>query len=182
MSHDEIFSPSILILLGIGLVIVLVGAGIESPDEPAANPQTTQAQLVSPAPPSPSPTILGDKERGNLMDEWKTTRELLAKFDDRIHDLGHWGTGFVTGLLAVESFLLSQPSGSTIPLPVPVKMVVVVATLVLIFSLRILQSRHETFQLAAAIRARSIERILGLELTGVISQAHTIGRLWWLTN
>src|SRR5438093_13574796 len=110
---------------------------MESPDEPAVKPPTPPAQLVPPAPPAPSPTPLGDKERGTLMSEWKTTRELLAKFDDRIHDLGHWGTGFVTGLLAVESFLLSQPSGSTIPLPVPVKMVVVVATLVFIVSLAI---------------------------------------------
>lgn len=41
-----------------------------------------------------------------LIDEWKTARSVLKEFDDRLHELRKYGFTLVTGLLAIQGFLL----------------------------------------------------------------------------
>lgn len=47
------------------------------------------------------------------MEEWKEVRGVLEAFDDRIHDLRKYGFTLITGLLAIQGFLLpSIPTGA----------------------------------------------------------------------
>ena len=132
--------------------------------------------------PAPVPTPLDDETVKRLLEEWKTGREVLAKFDERIHDLSHWGIGFITALLTAESFLLPHSVLQTAALEPPIKTLVISVTLLLILSLRVVQRFYELFLAAAAVRTRAIEKLLGLDLTEVIAQVYHIDRMRWLGN
>jgi hypothetical protein len=106
--------------------------------------------------------------------EWETARDVLQKFDDRIHDLRKYGFTFVTALLTAQSLLVPfvvNQTGST-GVPDIVKFGVIAATLLLVVTLRLLERNYQLFQQAAAVRALILERRLNLELTETISQRY----------
>jgi hypothetical protein len=106
---------------------------------------------------------------GNVLEEWKSVREILAKFDDRILDLRKIGFSLLTALLAAQSLLI--PSFyQTSSLPPAIKLTVIVATLLLIVTVRLIEKNYELFQEAAATRAVVLERDLNLEITETISE------------
>ena len=115
-----------------------------------------------------------------LQKEWDKCRDFLVKFDDHIHDLRHYGTGFITALLAAEAILLPSATGKGAI--AVVKMTVIVITLVLIFTLRLTERNYELFQQASSVRAEAIERLLGLDLTGGISETFSMDRMGILVN
>jgi hypothetical protein len=113
----------------------------------------------------------------NLMKEWETSRELLKDFDERLHDLRKYGFTFVTGLLAVEGFLVAATDvNSMVAL---VKWSVIAVNLLLIVSLRVIDRNYQIFQGAAATRALVLERILNLELTEIISDRYANRGIAW---
>lgn len=117
------------------------------------------------------------------LEEWKTAREVLRQFDDRIHELRKHGFTVVTTLLTINSFLLTAsivpaPSGGTESLPDLTKVAVVGAVMVLVVGLRYMERNYQMFNQAAATRARILERCLNLELTEKISDWKRSGKMW----
>lgn len=104
----------------------------------------------------------------NAEKEWESCRDVLGKFDDRIHDLRKIGFTFLTALLTAQSLLIPSNVGTT-PLPSAIKLTVMVATLLLVVTLRLLEKNYELFQKAAATRAMILERTLNIEVTETIS-------------
>jgi hypothetical protein len=103
--------------------------------------------------------------------EWETARDVLQKFDDRIHDLRKYGFSFVTALLTAQSLLIPYVKDTT-SVPDDVKLGVIAITLLLIVTLRLLEKNYQLFQAAAATRALILETRLNLELTETISQRY----------
>ena len=121
------------------------------------------------------------------MTEWQSARDLLTAYDNNLHDLRKFGFTFLTGLLAAESILLPSTStsstGST-GLPEYVKLGVFLVTLLLVFTLHLIDENYLVFEQAASTRALVLERELNLELTEVIGnryQREKVGtRVLWV--
>jgi hypothetical protein len=104
----------------------------------------------------------------NALEEWKASRDVLAKFDDRILDLRKIGFSLLTALLAAQSLLIPSFYATAV-LPSTIKLTVITATLLLIVTVRLIEKNYQLFQEAAATRAVVIERNLNFELTETIS-------------
>lgn len=111
---------------------------------------------------------------GNLEKEWEMARGVLKDFDDRIDGLRKYGFTFVTALLTAQSLLVPYVAGSSTSsaLPDVLKLGIVSVTLLLIFTLKLIESGYQSFQRAATSRANIIERQLNLELTENISDRY----------
>ena len=99
--------------------------------------------------------------------EWDSAREVLDRFDERLHDLRKYGFSFITGLLSVDA-LFAAPS--TIPLSW--KLAALIATLCLIVSLNLVDRNYRVLQLAATIDAQFLERGNEMNLTQTISRIY----------
>src|SRR5712692_10472090 len=111
--------------------------------------------------------------------EWESARGLLKDFDDRIDALRKYGFTFVTALLTAQSLLLpfvARLTDSTV-LPDSVKFAVVSVTLILILTVKVIETGYQSFQQAASSRATIIERVLNLELTDVITKRFKAGHV-----
>jgi hypothetical protein len=108
------------------------------------------------------------------MTEWKTARDVISKFDDRLHDLRKYGFSFITALLAAESLLMPVGSTGTV-LPNIIKLAVLIVTLILIAALHLLDRTYRIIQEGAVTRAGILEKALNLELTEVIAYKYKIG-------
>lgn len=109
--------------------------------------------------------------------EWEAARDVLAKFDDRRHDIRKYGISFVAGLLTAQSFIAESASITHL-----VKLAIVASTMVLIFSLRLTEKDYETYQVAAALRAVTIEPSLHYDLTGSITREYEHDQTWRLVD
>lgn len=94
--------------------------------------------------------------------EWQTARDILDKFDERLHDLRKVGFSFITSLLTVDA-LLSPNSESW-------KLAALVATLFLIVPLDLVDRNYRVFLIAAQIRAQILERRNRMDLTQRITR------------
>lgn len=112
----------------------------------------------------------------NSMKEWETARAVLAGFDTHLHDLRRYGFSLITALLAANAVIF-QTKIFDIELTDYVKLAVLGVTLLLIFTLSMIDHNYRVFLRAAATRARILERNLNLDLTEVIEQRYKIGRL-----
>jgi hypothetical protein len=92
------------------------------------------------------------------MEEWNQTREVLELFDDRIHDLRKYGFSFITGIMALQGFLLpfvpASPSREASGLPDAAKFSALLATTFLIIAIRWFDGHYQGFQHGAAIRSQ----------------------------
>src|SRR5258707_14762527 len=79
----------------------------------------TPTSLPSAAPDPSDPTSASSLPQ--LSDEWTTSRELIAKFDDRIHDTRKVVFGLFSALLTAGSFfcLFTRGTNSAAPVSVP---------------------------------------------------------------
>lgn len=111
-------------------------------------------------------------ENDNCLKEWSAARDVLDKFDERMHDLRKYGFSFVTALIAAEALLKVDNLSNHI------KLTVIWVTLGLIIALRLFEQNYQNFQEAAAKRAESIEKRLNIELTEVLSQIYVERKMW----
>jgi len=110
-------------------------------------------------------------EDDGLQKEWDAARDVLKAFDDRIDALRRNGFSFVTALLAAQSLLIPYVAGSTgnsSSLPDNVKFVIVSVTMLLVFTLKLIEGGYQSFERAATTRALVIEKKLNIELTEII--------------
>ncbi|WP_277896909.1 hypothetical protein [Methanobacterium formicicum] len=111
-------------------------------------------------------------EDDRYLKEWATTRELLGKYDDKIHDLRKYGFSFITALLTAQALLIRgdvNPLSDSTVLPDFVKAVVIGITILLILALAFFEKNYKVIQEAAVERALILEKTLNLELTESIS-------------
>jgi|SRR5208337_332475 len=101
------------------------------------------------------------------LSEWQAARDVLDKFDERLHELRKYGFSFITGLLSVDA-LLAGPS--TVPLGW--KLAALIATLSLIVALNLVDRNYRVIQLAATIDAQIIERRSEMNLTQTITRIY----------
>src|SRR5581483_4575237 len=94
------------------------------------------------------------------LEEWKVARDVIAKGDERIHDLRKYGLTFICGLLTANAFLFHKEAidnwaaiGGCL------------VALVLLVTLRTVERQQQLLQQVAASRAIVLERSLNLELT-----------------
>ena len=124
-------------------------------------------------------------EDDGLQKEWDAARDVLKVFDDRIDALRRNGFSFVTALLAAQSLLIPYVAGSTgnsSSLPDNVKFVIVSVTMLLVFTLKLIEVGYQSFQRAATTRALVIEKKLNTELTEIIDLRYRKDHLrWWMT-
>jgi hypothetical protein len=95
--------------------------------------------------------------------EWQAARDILDKFDERLHDLRKVGFSFITGLLTADTLFTIEASGSW-------RLAALVATLFLIVPLDLVDRNYRVFQSAAAIRAQILERRNRMDLTQMIAR------------
>ena len=123
-------------------------------------------------------------EDDGLQKEWDAARDVLKVFDDRIDALRRNGFSFVTALLAAQSLLIPYIAGSTgnSSLPDNVKFVIVSVTMLLVFTLKLIEVGYQSFQRAATTRALVIEKKLNIELTEIIDLRYKRDNVrWWMT-
>ena len=96
--------------------------------------------------------------------EWQAARDVLDKFDERLHDLRKYGFSFITGLLSVDA-IFAAISASW-------KLAALIATLALIVSLNLVDRNYRVFQIAATIDAQLLERRNEMNLTQTISRIY----------
>lgn len=112
-----------------------------------------------------------EPSNAHLLKEWETAREVLSKFDDRLHDLRKIGFTFITALLSADAIIFVNWIEG-VELPDYIKLAVLLVTLLLIVTLLLVDRNYQIFQRAAATRAKILERRLNLELTEVIAQRY----------
>jgi hypothetical protein len=113
------------------------------------------------------------------LDEWKVARDAMKEFDGRRHDLRKVGFGFLTALLATESFLIpgSLADGDAlVVLPDIVKFCVLLVTLTFIMAIALIERNYQLFIKAINQRALVLERLLNIELSEVITLRYRVGR------
>ncbi len=103
----------------------------------------------------------------NFMKEWETARAVLAGFDTHLHDLRKYGFSLITAFLATNAIIF-QTKIFTIELTDNIKLAILGVTLLLIFTLSMIDQTYRVFLRAAADRAKILERSLNLHLTEVI--------------
>jgi hypothetical protein len=101
-----------------------------------------------------------------LLEEWKETRSVIARFDQNIFNLRKYGFTFVTGLLAANGFLLKQFEHSNSEM---FTMIPIIANLALILALQFYENAYIVWQRGAIFRSQTLEKILNLELTEAIA-------------
>jgi len=135
-------------------------------------PPTNASKAYNPWVPDPS------KEEDRLMDEWKSARDVISSFDDRLTDLRKTGFGFVSALLTAQALLISGVTNGSGSVPDLVKVGVIWVTFVLIGALRLTENNYRFFQQAASLRAKILERHLNLELTETIANKYNMEGMW----
>ena len=113
------------------------------------------------------------------LDEWKVARDAMKEFDGRRHDLRKFGFGFLTALLATESFLIPGSfvdQQYLVVLPNLVKFCVLLVTLTFIVAIALIERNYQLFLKAINQRALVLERLLNLELSEVITFRYRVGR------
>lgn len=114
----------------------------------------------------------------HFLKEWEAARDILEKFNNRLHDLRKYGFSFITAFLTGSTILfttyIAEPSngGSGELFPESIKAVILGVTLLLIGGLYILDRNYKVFQRAANDRANVLERVLNIELSDVITQRY----------
>jgi hypothetical protein len=96
--------------------------------------------------------------------EWQAARDVLDKFDERLHDLRKYGFSFITGLLSIDALFASILVGW--------KLAALLATLALIVSLNLVDRNYRVFQIAATIDAQLLERRNEMNLTQTTSRIY----------
>ncbi len=113
-----------------------------------------------------------------ILEEWKETRSVLGRFDGYLDELRKYGFSFLAGLFTVDAigkYLLMEPKYNY------VKFGLIVITITFIVTLRLLDQNYMQFQNAASIRARILERLLNIEITGTISNRYNRVKLhYWI--
>ncbi len=103
-------------------------------------------------------------------EEWQNARELMSKYDDRIHDVRKYGFSFVTALLTAQSILI--PGNIKTADPISAFWIitgVLGVTLLLILALLFFENTYQLIQEAIAQRALILELNLNLGLTDTLS-------------
>ena len=119
-----------------------------------------------------APSSPADSDHDIHVKEWEKAREVLASFDNNLHDLRKYGFSFITAILAADGILLaSKPGDSATAIQ---KVAVCGVTLFLILALHLIDRNYQVFQEAAATRALVLERKLNIELTEIISERYNI--------
>ena len=109
-----------------------------------------------------------DDDRQMAVQEWGRTRDTMATFDEKLHDLRKYGFSLITVFLAADGLLLKKLGDITSdPLA---KFGVLIVTLFLILALQLLDKNYTVFQEAADTRSVVLERRLNIELSDVITQ------------
>jgi len=96
------------------------------------------------------------------LSEWQAARDVLDKFDERLHDLRKIGFSFITGLLTVDSLLATIANSW--------KLAALVATLFLIVPLDLIDRNYRVLMTAASIRAEILEKRSRMDLTQSITR------------
>lgn len=109
-----------------------------------------------------------NNESENQVEEWKTSRDMLQFYDDKLDALRKYGFTFLTTLLAAESILIPPKTGE-VGMSDQVKLAVFSITLLLVAALYLLDKNYRIFQDAANTRAIVLERKLNLELSETIA-------------
>ena len=108
-------------------------------------------------------------DRDSHSREWDVARTQISGVDANLHDLRKYGFTFLTALLAAESILLpygaSTSAGGSGGLPDYVQLGVLFETLLLIFTLHLIDETNLVLQEAAATRPLVQERELNIDLT-----------------
>jgi hypothetical protein len=112
------------------------------------------------------------------LEEWKEARQVIASIDDKLQDLRKFGPTFVTALLTAQGLTEIPLASSTGYLPPAVRLVIIFATDLLICSLFIMERPLRLVQQAAASRAITLEREMGMFLTKGISESYQRNRPW----
>src|SRR5713226_2547591 len=111
--------------------------------------------------------------------EWQEARNIIARFDNNLHDLRKFGFSFITALLTANAILTTTLSSSA---PGYVKLGVLLITLGLFVALRQLDQHYRLFQGAAVRRSIILERRLNVELTEEITNYYSLSSPkvnWW---
>lgn len=98
------------------------------------------------------------------LSEWQAARDVLGKFDEKLHDLRKYGFSFITGLLTVSALFATIQSSW--------KLAALLATLSLIVALDLVDRNYRVIQFAAAIDAQILERGSKTNLTQTISRIY----------
>lgn len=112
----------------------------------------------------------------NSIKEWETARAVLAGFDTHLHDLRKYGFSLITAFLTTNAVIF-QSEIFNFELTDYIKLAVLIVTLLLIFTLSMIDRNYRVFLRAAATRARILERNLNLDLTEVIEQRYKMRKL-----
>ena len=99
-----------------------------------------------------------------ILEEWKETRAVLARFDENQHDLRKYGFIFLAALLAANSFQ------AYLDLPELARCVLLVITIAFIVALRLLDDNYQKFKKVTAIRSRVLEVSLNIKLSETIDE------------
>lgn len=105
------------------------------------------------------------------LDEWKTAREMVLKFDEHIHDVRKFGFTFLVTLLTAEALYMASAApgtGASLDLAMGSSSV----ALLYLISMRFLERRYEVLQRMGARRCIMIERLHCLELSETIADKY----------
>ena len=101
--------------------------------------------------------------------EWSQARATVQSVDTTLTDLRKYGLSFVAGLLTAQGLTEVAGSPTSSYVPYSVKLAIIVVSLLLILAMVAIERVNRAVQRAAAYRARSLERHLGMELTDDIA-------------
>lgn len=99
-----------------------------------------------------------------VLSEWQAARDVLARFDENLHDLEKYGFSFITGLLTIDALF-----GQINP---EFKLAALIGTLALIVVLDVVDRNYRVFQQGAAQRATLLENRSNPELTKTIARTY----------
>lgn len=97
------------------------------------------------------------------LDEWKSARDDLEKFDDRQQDLRKYGITFLSALIAADALTKTYEQLAQL------RLAVIGITLVLIIATYLLDKNYDLIKEAIEIRARILEVKTNLELVQTVS-------------
>lgn len=118
-----------------------------------------------------------DSDSDPRLEEWQQARTTIEAVDVRLSDLRKYGLSFISALLAVQG--LTEVGGPSGFVPPWIKLVIIIVTMVLIVSVALIDRLNRVTQKAAALRARVLERQLGLKLTHDITRVYAEERVNW---
>ena len=103
-----------------------------------------------------------------ILSEWKAARDVLARFDDNLHDLEKYGFSFIAGLLTVDALLGN--------IGYRFKLAALIGTLALIVVLDVVDRNYRVYLQGANQRATLLENRSGPELTKTIARTYAEAR------